>query len=221
MVPVAGEKLTAADRTLWAGHLSRGLTREAALEGHHARLQAWATERLQAAGALEHVMRDGFQPVCAQYSPPLQLGILGLELHQIRPPVLDIAKGCLGLRRHVDTRLRCRCCLPGARRIAKAGWTVRRLRPLPGGGGQGEAERPFATTSISPNAPIARNGVTLEIGGVARRTGTPKAPSRFNCLPWHPHAQVANILPSVKRPGCRHPSVAPVPPRSSRPPPGG
>lgn len=57
---------------------------------HHDRLADWVAGRLEAVGALDLVRSTGFRPVCAQYSPEVQLQVLGLAVAELADPVLDL-----------------------------------------------------------------------------------------------------------------------------------
>lgn len=59
---------------------------------HHDRLRTIVDRLLARTGALDAVMR-GARPVCAEYTPALQLEILGLSPGDLRVPILDIGCG--------------------------------------------------------------------------------------------------------------------------------
>lgn len=69
---------------------------EKVLEDHHVRLQSWLTAVLENAGALD-AARSGAEIVCAEYSPIIQLRVLGLGDARLADPVLDLGCGEAGL----------------------------------------------------------------------------------------------------------------------------
>lgn len=72
-----------------------------AIASHHDRLRDLVCALLRQADALDDVRR-GVRPVCAEYSPDLQLEVLGLTPDDFEEPVLDL--GCgeeAGLVRHL------------------------------------------------------------------------------------------------------------------------
>lgn len=73
----------------------------AALRRHHDRLALWAAEQLDAVGALRLVRHSGFRPVCAYYTPELQLQVLGLRDGILMSPVLEVGCGDGRLVRHL------------------------------------------------------------------------------------------------------------------------
>jgi len=72
-----------------------------ALEQHHARLHDWVETQLTAVGALDLVRETGFQPVCSQYSPELQLQVLGARAEELASPILDLGCGDGRLVQHL------------------------------------------------------------------------------------------------------------------------
>jgi len=62
------------------------------LRTHHDCLQAITVRLLRAVGALDDVLR-GASPICEQYSPELQCGVLGLTDEDCSGPVLDLGCG--------------------------------------------------------------------------------------------------------------------------------
>ncbi len=69
---------------------------EKLLEDHHVRLQSWLTAVLEDAGALD-VASSGAEIVCSEYSPVMQLRVLGLSNARLTEPVLDLGCGEAGL----------------------------------------------------------------------------------------------------------------------------
>ncbi|WIJ26449.1 class I SAM-dependent methyltransferase [Devosia sp. RR2S18] len=77
---------------------------EEAVERHHGRLLEWTRTQLAVVGALELVRGTGFRPVCSNYSPELQLQVLGIRSEEIKEPVLDLGCGDGSLVRYLCDR---------------------------------------------------------------------------------------------------------------------
>jgi hypothetical protein len=69
---------------------------ESMLETHHQELQQWVAAELEAVGALATIS-GGVMPACGQYSPELQLAVLGIEPSFLSGPILDLGCGEKGL----------------------------------------------------------------------------------------------------------------------------
>ena len=72
------------------------------LQRHHDKLAVWVASRLEDIGALELVRDSGFQPICANYSPEVQLEVLGLNAAKMMEPVLDLGCGDGQLVHHLQ-----------------------------------------------------------------------------------------------------------------------
>ncbi|WEJ35083.1 class I SAM-dependent methyltransferase [Devosia sp. SD17-2] len=72
------------------------------LQRHHDKLAVWVASRLEDIGALELVRDTGFQPICANYSPEVQLDVLGLNHAKMMEPVLDLGCGDGRLVHHLQ-----------------------------------------------------------------------------------------------------------------------
>jgi SAM-dependent methyltransferase len=72
--------------------LDRELVRKAAVR-LEADLRGWIRQLGEANVSLDFVLSE---PVCAQYSPQLQLGVLGLSLESLKEPILDLGCGAQG-----------------------------------------------------------------------------------------------------------------------------
>lgn len=69
---------------------------ESVLRHHHDRLRQWVAAELEAVGALGTISR-GVMPACGQYSPEIQLAVLGIEPGSLSGPILDLGSGEEGL----------------------------------------------------------------------------------------------------------------------------
>ena len=52
-------------------------------------------------GALDLVRETGFQPICSQYAPELQLQVLGARIEDLASPILDLGCGDGRLVQHL------------------------------------------------------------------------------------------------------------------------
>lgn len=66
------------------------------LRTHHRRLRQWVAAELDAVGGLAPISR-GVMPACGQYSPEVQLAVLGIDPQSLSGPILDLGCGEEGL----------------------------------------------------------------------------------------------------------------------------
>src|SRR5690606_18404843 len=62
------------------------------LQTHHHQLRQWVAAELDAVGGLAPISR-GAMPVCGQYSPDVQLAVLGIDPQTLSGPILDLGCG--------------------------------------------------------------------------------------------------------------------------------